>query len=182
MFIILNSVCAMSQSSEMEPISFEEVIQQEGRTKKEIYNDLRNWFARTFVDSNEVIQYNDENSEITGKGSFKVKIANLTFAAGSGYVSYVVNVRIREGRFKVVIDNFVHHSTDLTYSDSWSIGLIYKSLPEDLNKVPGCKGLAKVQYKGVFKRVQPMCIEQGQSLINSLKAYLQTSKKVEDDW
>ena len=183
LFLLL-LVIFSSNAYSQEPMAFSEVIQQEGKSASDLYKVVKKWFAVTFVSAQDVIQYDDAGNEITGKARISYECKNLTWAASSGFISYMVDVRVRDGRLKVVISDFIHQSTDLRFGKEWSNGVVFKELPTDEQlKALGHGGLAKKQYKAIDKRVRPLCIQETASLVASLKNYLLKNKvEVEEDW
>lgn len=182
LFAITYGINAQSMSG----FGYSEVIQQEGKSSAEIYKTLRTWFARTFVSSNNVIQYDDVNNGITGTARFEFKCSNLTWAASTGYVTYSISLKIKDGRFKMTMDNFVHCSTEPGLSKKWSMGLVYKDLPtnEEL-KALGYGAMERGRYKAIDKRVRPLCAKECADLFASLKVYLENNKQTEaedDNW
>ena len=180
--MLLTLIC--SNLSAQEPLTFSEVIQQEGKSSVELYKSVKKWFVHTFVSAQDVIQYDDSGNEITGKARIAYDCRNLTWAASSGFISYMVDVQIREGRLKISISDFVHQSTDLRNGPRWSNGLIYKELPsDDQLKAIGHGGIAKKQYKAIDERVRPLCIREAANLIASLKNHLEQAEQAKDeDW
>lgn len=186
LIVLILSFCGKSFAQTQSALSFSEVIQQEGKNPEQIYSELRNWFVRTFTSSQDVIQYEQENKTISAKATFPYICRSLTWSASSGYVSYNIYIRIKDGRFKITIDNFIHHSTDPNFGDAWSNGLVYKDeLSDEELKQLGFKALMRKQYKAIDKRVRPLCYEESAKLLVSLKDFLENSKNmqdIDDDW
>lgn len=183
-FIVVAFMCIGVNAQGLKSLSYSEVIQVEGSNSDDIYLKLKKWVAKAFVDANEVTKYDLENKEIFAKGRFPYSTSNLTWASSSGYVSFELDAKIKDGRFKITLDNFCHHSTALQYSESWSIGLIYDRLPtdEELKQI-GQGGLKKTGYKAIDKRVRPLCEFKVKQIITDLKIFLleDAKEKIEDD-
>ena len=175
-------ICINSYSQNLIPLKFEEVIVQEGKSSTDIYRDIRVWFSRTFISSNSVIQYNDIAKEIVSNGIFNVTIGNLSCYAASGSVRYNVTIKIKDGRFKIIIDNFIHYSNHKSFSQQWSLGLLYEKLPDDLDTLPFKISLSKNQFRSAYEKIIPKCYDENKILIKSLKDYLSTCKKDNDNW
>ncbi|MDO4309928.1 MAG: DUF4468 domain-containing protein [Prevotella sp.] len=183
-FIVVAFMCIGVNAQGLKSLSYSEVIQVEGSNSDDIYRKLKKWVAKAFVDANEVTKYDLENKEIFAKGRFPYSTSNLTWASSSGYVSFELDAKIKDGRFKITLDNFCHHSTAPQYSEGWSIGLIYDKLPidEELKQI-GQGGLRKKQYKAIDQRVRPLCESKIKQIIADLKIFLleDAKEKIEDD-
>lgn len=170
--------CAMAQ----EPLSYSEVIQQEGKSSSEIYKNVKKWFANTFRSAQDVIQYDGAGEEVSGKATINYEEKSLTYAAASGIIYYNIDVKVKEGRLRIVIDNFIHTSTHPTWGKQWSIGTIYKQKPSDEELKSIVHGLSKKQYRGVDERVRPLCFQEISSLIASLKSFMAQQQNDDDNW
>lgn len=162
-------VCIGSYAQE--PLSYSEVIQAEGMSKRDIYNTAKKWFVTSFNDANSVIQVdNPTDGIVTGKGQFDFIYPGITYAAGSGYVSFIVNFQIKEGRFKVTISDFSHVSLNSDYAKFWSIGSICdKPIYTDR------------QRRKVWEKVFPKSQEKSKNMIESIKIFFKEKKVFEDD-
>lgn len=157
------------------------VIQAQHLTAEQIFDGVKNSFVSLFKHANDVIQIEDkEKGNIVGKFTFPLKIGNMTFGEGSGQVSAVIDVRIREGRFKVTLRDFIHTSNSRQYSDWWSMGVVKETIPEEWQK-----GGKWVQKRGVYKSLLPACEEYSDTVINFLSESLQSynpASEAEEEW
>lgn len=174
--------CAFSYAQN--PLSHSEVISAEGKTAKQLYKDVKKWFALTFVSAQDVIQYDDGDNEITGKAVIPYECKSMTWASSSGFIRYTVIVKVKDGRLKLTCENFIHQSTALKWADKWSNGIVYeKPLSDDELKAIGQGGLKKKQYRAIDERVRPLVLDQIATLVASLTTYVnQSGKEEEDDW
>lgn len=180
---VLAMMMAVSYAMAQEPLSYSEVIQQEGKSSSEIYKSVKKWFAKTFRSAQDVIQYDGAGEEVSGKAVIVYEEKSMTWAAASGLIYYNIEVKVKDGRFKVVIDNFIHKSTHPTWGEKWSNGLVYgNELTDDQLKAIGHGGLAKKQYRAIDKRVKPLCFNEIASLVASLKTFMSEEQKENDDW
>ncbi len=114
------------------PLIFERVIQVKGASKKEIYNRARHWFAGIYKNSKRVLQIDDfeQDGSLIGKGSYLHEYKSykgLTHYCTIGYVDYLISIYIKDGRFKIIITDFIHISSVngqtgfglLTYDYNW---------------------------------------------------------------
>ena len=108
-------------------IFFEEVVKVDSNlTKQELYVNAKEWFAKTFVSAQDVIQMDDkEVGRIIGKGNMEY---NSTIYYGSngtkGWIRYTVTIQVKDGRYKYEISNFVHEGNSLNSYGAFSFGLI----------------------------------------------------------
>lgn len=88
------------------PLELSEVIKADGLTAQQLYEISKNWFARTYVDSKDVMRDDNPGKELTGKGMTKLEINNLTYTGMSGYIGYTIDLQFREGRLKLTLSHF----------------------------------------------------------------------------
>ncbi|HSW67478.1 MAG TPA: DUF4468 domain-containing protein [Bacteroidales bacterium] len=87
---------------------YSEVVQMEGKTAQQLYTTAREWFAKTFVSANDVIQMEDPTSgKIIGKGSNHVvesyivgKGITAIFTTIDWYPNYTLKIEVKDGRYK----------------------------------------------------------------------------------
>jgi hypothetical protein len=91
-------------------ITYSEVVFVDSLTNKnELFLRAREWFAKTYKSSMNVIQMEDkENGKIVGKASMQVyhKLGGSNYP--SGYINYTIFVYIKDGRYKYEITDFHH--------------------------------------------------------------------------
>lgn len=165
-------IAAMVQAQD--PVACSEVIQMEGLSQREIYNTAKNWLITSFKSAKDVIQMDDvEGGLIIGKGSTDYKNKSITYAASSGYISFVIKIQARDGRFKITVSDYRHTSTHSQYGDFWSMGLITDQ-PFDGKGKQGLK---------VYEDVYPKSITHCSYMIESIKKFFESNAiKEEDDW
>lgn len=183
-FMIAVLVLTCLQTRAQEPLKHSEVISAEGKSAKQLYKDVKKWFALTFVSAQDVIQYDDGDNEITGKAVIPYECKNMTWAASSGFIRYTVIVQTKDGRLRITFENFIHQSTHPTWGEKWSNGVVLKTPPtDDELKAIGHGGLKKKQYRAIDERVRPLVLDQIATLVASLTTFVnQSSKEEEDDW
>ena len=181
MLMALMSSMVMAQD---EVLSYSEVIQVEGASAMDLYKNARNWMARTYGSSKEVIEYDQAGEEITGNGLIPFTVGNITWAFISGRIRYVVNMKFRDGRYKVTVDNFRHESTDARFPETKSAYLLYRASSEkeidSWTKGAFEKKSFRKLYKEVYKRALPLCEAEAKKIIEGVKS--SSIQKVEDDW
>lgn len=106
----------MPIDKETKLISYTEVVQLEGTpTKDELYERAKEWFARYYKSSNNVLQIDEkENGKLVGKAALRVYIRSMGADYEGGIVSYTISVYVKEGRYKYEITDFVHNGQQRT--------------------------------------------------------------------
>lgn len=92
-------------------ITYSEVIKLDSTIRKaDLYSRAMEWFAKTYISSNEVIQMADrEEGRIIGKAVMKVYYKSM----GREYPSklrYTVSIFVKQGRYKYEITDFIHET------------------------------------------------------------------------
>lgn len=76
---------------------YSKVIEVPNKTSKELYSSAREWFAKTFVSANDVLQMDDlQSGKLIGKGNFLLK---------DWIVDFNFEVIVKEGRYKYDLSN-----------------------------------------------------------------------------
>lgn len=171
------SLCFSNFAFAQEPIVRDSVIQMQGMNPTQIYDGLKKWFVVSCVDARDIIQIDDPaNGSIVGKFFFPFEIKNMTYAAGTGFVSVVVDIKIRDGRFKIKMSDFNHTSTHPSFSEWWSMGFVREEVPEEWKK-----GMKWKQKREVYERLLPAIEQYVQQKFVSLSDYLKTYTPSEDE-
>lgn len=174
-FILLMVLCAFGIKAQnvWQPDS---IIQAPDKTQEQIIACATQWAASNFAEFSPTIT-SDETS-LTVMLNLPFKINNMTWAAGSGYITGQVKIQAREGRFKISLSNFNHFSTNKQYTDWWSMGLILESTPEQW-----IKGGKWKQKREVYKRVLEKLNSFSQSVFTSAATSIPScTPVVEEDW
>jgi hypothetical protein len=160
-------------------VSFNEVVKVEGVSKDDLYLRAREWFAKSFRSSKDVIQMDDKASgKIIGKGGAKGTYSQLLFT-GPLYVEYTITIVVKDGRYRYEISDFGYYPPANNYS--------YRQNREDFNtiyanpKTYNGKSEVKGGYKDVFAKVSSL----GADLSSSIKAAMAsapTGVKSKDDF
>lgn len=154
----------------------EEVVHIDTITSAEVlYERTKMWFAETFVNSESVIQIdNEEEGTIVGKASFRYK--PKVFQSSEtirGWVRYTISVYCRKGRYKFVISDFIHDGK----STDFDLITIDEECPYKI-------GLAGQNWKNkVWNDIKTQISTNNQLLIQSLKRKMEEPLSTEeDDW
>lgn len=92
-------------------ITYSEAVFVDSLTnKQELFSRTREWFAKTYKSSTNVIQMEDkENGKIVGKALMQVYHKGLfSELYESGYINYTISIYIKDGRYKYEITDFYH--------------------------------------------------------------------------
>ncbi|HMQ76786.1 MAG TPA: DUF4468 domain-containing protein [Flavobacteriales bacterium] len=106
------SVTAFGQTipkdEETGKFKYEKVIQAEGLSQADIYDRAKSWVVRTLKSGDNAVNLDDENKEAlnaTGNIVLNDQVGWLGYT--NVFLNFKFNVFVKEGRFKVVIDNFM---------------------------------------------------------------------------
>ena len=91
-------------------ITYTEVVHVDTSINKlESYSRAREWFAKQYKSSTNVIQMDDkESGKIVGKALMQVYHRALGSNHPSGYINYTISIYLKDGRYKYEITNFYH--------------------------------------------------------------------------
>jgi hypothetical protein len=91
-------------------ITYTEVINVDSSVSKlELYSRAREWFAKAYNSSQNVIQMDDkESGKIVGKALTRVYHKALGSNYPSGYINYTISLYLKDGKYKYEITNFYH--------------------------------------------------------------------------
>lgn len=114
-FIILASVflqsCASTYGGKVTPdqLTFQKVYEINDIKSDEIFDRTLEWMAKSFSDFREVIELKDrERGKIIGNGIVKFKdVVNISDC------KYMVNIDIKDGRFRIAYSNYIWLGTAL---------------------------------------------------------------------
>jgi hypothetical protein len=95
-------------------ITYSEVVYVDTSTnRQELFSRGREWFAKAYKSSTNVIQMEDkESGKIVGKASMQVYHKALGSNYPSGYINYTISIYIKNGRYKYEVIDF-HHTGQL---------------------------------------------------------------------
>ena len=83
-------------------IVYTEVVEMPGVTKDVLYSRAYEWFAKSFVSANNVIQMQDkEAGKIIGKGCY---------GFDKNKVNFTLSIYLKDGKYKYEITDFVHET------------------------------------------------------------------------
>lgn len=174
LFIFLISIFAFSQE-----FKFEEVVQVEDSSNKdELFNRARSWIGKTFKDEKYVIATEDRaTGEISGNGIVKYRTSKIYFgvACVEGYVSFKLNIFVKDGRYKYIFDTFRHSGTAGLGSREIDYGLL------TMNTEPPQPSRGNANKKA-WNDIKDKTTIEANELIESLKKAMNQKSENSKDW
>jgi hypothetical protein len=165
---------------ETKRITYSEVVTVDSSTSKnELYSRGREWFAKAYKSSTDVLQMDDkESGKIVGKALMQVYHKALGSNYKSGYINYTISLYLKDGRYKYEITNF--HHTGQYVGDGNSIP-DYGVCEDMINTTKKTMGMS---YQKTFNYYLTQMDENIKDLILDLKATMskKTEVKKKDDW
>jgi hypothetical protein len=94
-----------------EKLTFSEVVTVDSTTKDQLFDKGREWFVDNFKDSKNVLEVNDKaTGELLGKGSIKYSPDVSAAAAVTGWITFSIKIKVKDGKYKYEIGDFVHEA------------------------------------------------------------------------
>jgi len=179
LFLIFTLILISTLSYSQEPLKWEEVVRVDSVTNKnELFNRARQWFSNTFNSEKDVISILDRNTgEISGNAvvEYKSNRFYMGVACVNGYVSFKINIYVKDGRYKYVIHSLIHEGSYYNGSSPISYGILTDS---DIAPKP-TRGRANNK---AWAEIKAQAANQIISLINTLKTEMTKKSEVQDDW
>ena len=159
-------------------ITYTEVIKVDSSTNKsELYSRAREWFAKAYNSSVNVIQMDDkESGKIVGKSLVKVYAKALGITTHQGYINYTITIYLKDGRYKYEISNFYH--TGMMTSSGQRIE-DYGFCEEMIHTKKKSWGFS---YQKSFNGFLTQLEIQMKSLIDDLKTSMAKTNNKKNDW
>lgn len=157
----------------------EKVIQAQGKSVESIYKALKTWFVENAkYDSRNIIQIdNPDEGVLMGKSNIGISFTGMATLAMSGNISFIIDIKIKEGRFKVHFYQFSHQRGNLSHAASWDQGTVYMEMPE---KIPSGKTWA---FKTFHKKAIPLLNEWCNNAFNEMEQKVKNyTDKENEDW
>lgn len=138
-------------------------------TQNILYSKAKDWFAKAFISSENVIQKDDKEAGIIiGKGI--IPVTGGIYLTDSK-IDFTLKVQVKDGRYKYWISNFNHKS----YKDGYSGGALE-------NEKPACGNFNMVK-KGWIE-VKEIADQNAKKIVKSLKDALsmKSTEPEKDNW
>ena len=116
-------IVGISVAEAQEPLSYEFVIQKDGVTAVQIYNQLVDWIATNFKAVDGDFYRDKEEKVITKDVMIDFATGRLTLICYDGHIRYKLKFQCRDGRFRVQMTNF-EHSVNPGNNAGCALGLI----------------------------------------------------------
>lgn len=99
------------KTDETGAIHIEEVITVDSISSKSLYSRVQFAIGKLFVSAKDVTQLKDDNNfQVIVKGTVPVKFNSLLGAQDAGVVSFMLTVQCKEGRYRYILQDFIHSS------------------------------------------------------------------------
>jgi hypothetical protein len=102
---------------------YEGVVELQGKTKDQLYKNVRKWFVDVFKSSKDVIQSEDkEGGQIIGKGWFNTTVGkNGAFSIATKYkVDVSIQIDCRDGKYRYRIYDIATTMDGKTEKDAYA--------------------------------------------------------------
>lgn len=153
------------------------VVENIPGTAQEIYIRAKNYFVRSYGDSNSVLQTDDkENGIIIGKGIY-ANLAYHTMGMHSFKAYHILRVDIKDGRARIICSADEMISYSLSYGNSFPYQIVDYFPITDRRPPPCMKPAAQSAFEALVVRMN--------SSVSSLTAALQQGGMLEaekDNW
>ncbi|WP_223559561.1 DUF4468 domain-containing protein [Chryseobacterium lathyri] len=157
-------------------LKYEEVVKVDSTVAKdELYNRARSWIANTYKSEKDVMSIEDKAlGEISGNGSIRYDPNKFYFGAdcARGYITYKINLYIKDGRFKYVLHSFIHEGTRCEGGGITSCGVLTNDLEAPEDKCPN---------KG-WREIKGLTNSRIESLVSDLKEAMNKKYEGSNDW
>lgn len=159
-------------------ITYSEVVFVDSlANKQELFSRAREWFAKAYKSSTNVIQMEDkESGKIVGKALLSVNLTSLGMQQNGGYINYTITIYVKDGKYKYEITDFYHtgiyvNSTVGKEPDGGACETLIKEK----------KGFWGNSYKRTYERYLFQMDENINFLVTDLKAAM-TTKSNKEEW
>ncbi len=159
-------------------ITFEEVVQAEGKDKNELYSIYREWFVNWFKSAEDVLQMDDkENGILIGKGFQDITVVVFGMPLVEK-LHYRVKFVLKDGRFKYIISNLSTQQYPYQYNNNPPKSPCEVSLIDNLYSKKG-------KVNKINKNSKEAVLTAVYLLIDDIKNTLQNNTSIDgndDDW
>lgn len=168
----------LTEAQNCESIRYSEVVTVDSSLSKDVlFNTARRWFANNFGDSKSVLEVSDKaTGEMLGKGLFKYH-SSIFFAnsATSGWIRYTLRLVLKDGRYKIEMDNFEHEANPGNPNPR-NLGTISK----DFCPAPTNINSPLRWQKRVYEEMLKLSEDEISAIVTSLKDSMKKASKEED--
>lgn len=169
--------------AQSEFLFYEGVIQVDSTIKKnELFINGRKWISDNFKDSKEVITIQDkETGELSGNGAIKFDCHNRKgWFTTSGYVTFKLNIQVKDGKYKYYFFDFEHHGTQGRNGPPVNLGKLNYSDSYPNSAPPIGYGYSKKWVNEVWVELKFQVQQKMENLLQSLENYM--NSKNTNEW
>lgn len=115
-------------------IIYSGVVEVQGATATDLYSRAKTYFLKTFNNSNAVVEVDEKDSRVAGKGIFLLATSRKTgyFSPPQEYVA-TIEIRVKDGRYRYEFSQFMAHLPGITTRDI-PILTVFKQYGRTLNE------------------------------------------------
>lgn len=158
-------ITSLPIDSSTNKITYSEVVRADSLKSSELYSMGREWFAKTYKSSTNVMQMEDkENGKLIGKALMLVYHKAMGINYESGYINYTISLYVKDGRYKYEITDF-YHTAQLSQAEDFGP---CESMINTTKKSMG------ISYQKMFNYYLKQMNENTLSLIADLKKHMST--------
>jgi hypothetical protein len=156
-----------------EPLSFEKVITVDSVGKDVIFSKVSEWIASAFISTDGDYYTNRVDGIITKDYSIAYKYGSFIYAAYDGEIRCKIKVAVKDGKFKVVLFNFVHKAIERRGQlEDFSMYMITTA------EKSGKKGINKSGHDKAWTNIKARC----EAKANDIFADFEKLKFKSDNW
>lgn len=101
----------MEQAKKPPMTQYEKIIEIPNTDKDQVYEGARQWFAKSFRDSNSVLRYqNKETGSIIGKGNAKMSCSGMACLGTPRDLQFTVQVDAKDNKARITFDDLMIHT------------------------------------------------------------------------
>lgn len=104
-----NGVPVMPVDNSTNKISYTEVVTVDSASPADLYSRAREWFAKTYKSSKNVLQMDDKDAgKLVGNALLQVYYKALGAQHDGGNINYTISIYLKDGRYKYEITDMYH--------------------------------------------------------------------------
>jgi len=159
------------EQTEGNPLIYSQVVEIPNMPKDALYDKIKQWLVSTYKNLTKITDMDDKASGVwVGKPIMDFNCKTFSIQCSSGYIHYVLTIRVKDNKYKIEMSNMVHEAKPGPATASCTFGLITdKELFKD-------KGLGAGAYNKGWAQLKEDTKLEFDNLVKSLDTYLKTAK------
>lgn len=153
-----------SFSQEPKPLAYSKVIQADGMSKDVIYGTLLEWIQSNYHGVSNDSQLSDKDAGYIMKDAAIPYVKKSFYKCYGGFIYYKMKFQVKDGRFKVDLFNFTHHTTMTNCSFPAEMGIITDAVENPLGG-----GMNKSANDKVWEELKGLCAEKANELFDKFE-------------